>query len=115
MAVQTPARREPPKCPGSALQRLKRARPFPAHCALTRNIWEALNGALPPIVLVKCPLPVLKTRKAMETMAPGQVLKLRSDMEGGVKCLPVWSDKSGHPIVKTEREGPVYVYYLRRS
>ena len=64
---------------------------------------------------LKCPLPVLKTRKAMDAMAPGQVLRLRSDIEGGVKCLPVWSDKSGHPIVKTEREGAVHVYFLPRT
>lgn len=62
---------------------------------------------------LKCPLPVLKTHKAIETMSSGQVLKMLADIPGSVKCLPVWSAKSGNPIIKMEQEGAVYVYYIR--
>lgn len=62
---------------------------------------------------LKCPLPVLKTRKAIEAMASGQVLKMLADIPGSVKCLPIWSAKSGNPIIRMEQEGPVYIYYIQ--
>ncbi len=64
---------------------------------------------------LNCPLPILKTKKAIDTLASGQVLKLMATDPGSVNDVNAWSRRTGHPLVASEKEGNVFVFYLQKK
>ncbi|OGG95410.1 MAG: hypothetical protein A2527_07790 [Candidatus Lambdaproteobacteria bacterium RIFOXYD2_FULL_50_16] len=60
-----------------------------------------------------CPLPVLKTKKAVGTMASGQVLRMVCTDPGSNKDMPSWSERTGNPILKSEEQSGEYIWYVQ--
>ncbi|MDT8446857.1 MAG: sulfurtransferase TusA family protein [bacterium] len=60
-----------------------------------------------------CPLPVLKTKKAVQAMTSGQVLKMVCTDPGSNKDMPSWSERTGNPILKTEEAGGEYLWWIQ--
>lgn len=53
-----------------------------------------------------CPLPVLKLRKRLKTIAPGDCMRLLADDPAAVIDVPHFCAESGHELVSmTEVEG----------
>lgn len=62
---------------------------------------------------MNCPLPVLKTKKAVATMESGQILKMISTDPGSNQDMPSWSDRTGNPILKSDVDGDKHIYYIQ--
>ena len=60
-----------------------------------------------------CPLPVLRARKRLMTMAPGQVLAVRATDGMAAIDLPHFCAEAGHVFLETRHEGAVGVYLIR--
>ncbi|KXY26528.1 hypothetical protein AT268_05935 [Bacillus cereus] len=53
-----------------------------------------------------CPMPIVRTKKAMEALQSGEVLEVHLTDKGAIKDIPAWSQKGGHEVLKhTEEEG----------
>jgi len=64
---------------------------------------------------LSCPLPVLKTKKAINTLSSGQILRVTTTDSGSQSDMPAWSQRTGNPIVKTETLGEIFVYYIKNG
>jgi tRNA 2-thiouridine synthesizing protein A len=62
-----------------------------------------------------CPMPILKTKKAVDALQIGQVLKMIATDPGSVSDMTAWTSKTGHELVAHEMEGPKYVFYVKRT
>ena len=62
-----------------------------------------------------CPLPVLRARKLLRTMAPGAVLCLRASDQMAAVDLPHFCAEAGHALIGTEVQGAVTRYFIRRG
>ncbi len=65
-----------------------------------------------------CPIPILKTSKAIKEIQVGQVLQVQATELGSKRDIPAWCKMTGHEILSvTEEEGPpkVYTFYIRRA
>ncbi len=62
-----------------------------------------------------CPLPVLKARKRLRGMAPGQVLRLVATDPAAVVDVPHFCAEAGHELVGTDAEQGAQVYLIRRG
>lgn len=62
-----------------------------------------------------CPLPVLKLRKRMRTLAPGAVIELRADDPAAVIDVPHFCTEAGHELITSRQEGAAQVYVLRKG
>lgn len=62
-----------------------------------------------------CPLPVLRARKRLIAMQPGQVLCLRATDAMAAVDLPHFCLQSGHDYLGRHSEGPVTRHFLRRG
>lgn len=62
-----------------------------------------------------CPLPVLRARKALMALAPGQVLRLVATDPAAQIDMPHFCAQSGHALLAALPEGPATAYYLRRG
>jgi tRNA 2-thiouridine synthesizing protein A len=61
-----------------------------------------------------CPMPILKTKKAVDALAEGQVLKLIATDPGSVSDIDAWTRKTGNSLLESERENGKYVFYIRK-
>lgn len=62
-----------------------------------------------------CPLPVLKARKRLMAMAPGQVLCLRATDGMARIDLPHFCGQAGHDYLEARDVGAVTLHLIRRG
>ena len=48
---------------------------------------------------LSCPLPILKTKKALNDLASGQVLKVVATDPGSIKDMQAFANQTGNPLV----------------
>ena len=64
---------------------------------------------------LSCPMPVLKTKKAMEEMKPGEVLEVRATDKGSVADLQSWAKRTGHHYIGLVEENGIFRHFLRKA
>jgi tRNA 2-thiouridine synthesizing protein A len=62
-----------------------------------------------------CPLPVLKLRKRLRAMAPGQVLRLIATDPAALIDVPHFCAESGHVLLDSSEEAGAQIYLIRRA
>jgi tRNA 2-thiouridine synthesizing protein A len=64
---------------------------------------------------LKCPLPVLRAKKALAALAPGSTLDVEATDPAALKDFPAFCDMTGHVLVETRTDGDVYRFTIRRG
>ena len=64
---------------------------------------------------LKCPLPVLKARKRLKSMATGTVLTVEATDPMAVIDFPHFCAESGHELVSQSQQDGLYVFEIRKS
>lgn len=62
-----------------------------------------------------CPLPVLRARKRLIAMAPGQVLRVLATDKMAAIDLPHFCGQAGHDFLGTNAEAGIDAYLIRRG
>ncbi|MGN7478368.1 sulfurtransferase TusA family protein [Solibacillus silvestris] len=62
-----------------------------------------------------CPMPIVKTRKAMIDVNDGQILEVQATDKGSIADLKAWSENVGHHYIGTLEEDGVLLHYIRKS
>jgi rhodanese-related sulfurtransferase/TusA-related sulfurtransferase len=62
-----------------------------------------------------CPMPIVKTKKAMGGLEAGQVLEVQATDKGSKADTKAWAESTGHQYLGTLEEGEVLKHYLRKS
>lgn len=62
-----------------------------------------------------CPLPVLKARKRLKSMAPGQILRVLADDPAAIVDVPHFCVEAGHELVDQSDDGGTQVYVIRKA
>ncbi|WP_417279778.1 sulfurtransferase TusA family protein [Celeribacter sp.] len=75
---------------------------------------EAWDETLDAIGLI-CPLPVLKARKRLLAMAPGQVLRLLASDPAAVIDVPHFCQEAGHQYLAMTDHGESQSYLIKRG
>jgi rhodanese-related sulfurtransferase/TusA-related sulfurtransferase len=64
---------------------------------------------------LSCPMPVVKTKRAIAEVAPGQVLGVFATDPGSVADVKSWAARTGHQFLGTTEEDGVFKHFIRRS
>lgn len=62
-----------------------------------------------------CPMPMVKTKKAMEALLPGRVLEVQATDKGSIADIQSWAAKVGHAYLGTRVDAEVIFHYLRKA
>jgi tRNA 2-thiouridine synthesizing protein A len=62
-----------------------------------------------------CPMPILKTKKAVDALQSGQVLKMIATDPGSLPDVQAWTSKTGHELVSHEQSGEKFTFYIRKK
>jgi tRNA 2-thiouridine synthesizing protein A len=63
---------------------------------------------------LNCPLPILRTKKALTDMASGQVLKVLATDPGAVKDFAAFSKQTGNPLLVSEAVEKEFVFFMKK-
>ena len=62
-----------------------------------------------------CPMPVVRTKKVMDTMNSGEVLEVLATDKGSLSDIPAWAKIGGHTIIDQKTEGDSLYFYIQKS
>ncbi len=64
---------------------------------------------------LSCPLPIVKTKKALSGMNAGEVLKVVATDSGSVKDMQAFANQTGNALLSSATEGKEFIFFLRKS
>jgi tRNA 2-thiouridine synthesizing protein A len=62
-----------------------------------------------------CPMPILKTKKAIDSIDVGKTLKMIATDPGAPSDVQAWANKTGHKLVGQEKEGDKFIFYIKKN
>lgn len=74
------------------------------------NIDKTLNAKG-----LACPMPIVKTKKAIEDIESGQILEVVATDAGAKSDLQAWCKSSGHELVDMNEENDVFTFYIKKG
>lgn len=63
---------------------------------------------------LNCPLPILRCKKALTDMSPGQVLKILATDPGSVKDFQAFSRQTGNELLSSEEQGGEFRFFMKK-
>lgn len=64
---------------------------------------------------LQCPMPLLKAKLALNSLAPDQVLKVIATDPGSEKDFHMFVDQSEHKILDFQKDTVSYYYWIKKG
>ncbi|MBI4689105.1 MAG: sulfurtransferase TusA family protein [Nitrospirae bacterium] len=71
------------------------------------NVTADLKG-------LSCPMPVLKTKKALDGLKPGQVLLVEVTDAGSKSDIPAMLKRTGNELIELKESGGVFTFLIKK-
>ncbi len=79
---------------------------------------ESSENLTPDLVLdlqgLVCPIPVVKVAKAIKEVEVGSVIEATATDPGILADIPAWCKGTGHELLKIDRDGKSFVFWVKR-
>ncbi len=62
-----------------------------------------------------CPLPVLKTKKALNGLLSGQVLRVLATDPGSLRDFQAFSKQTGHSLISAKEANGGFIFALKKK
>ncbi|NJD53044.1 MAG: sulfurtransferase TusA family protein [Candidatus Methanoperedens sp.] len=62
-----------------------------------------------------CPIPLFMTKKQIDHMSSGEILKVIADNSDAPHNIELWTKKSGDKILEIKKEGQTVIIYLKKN
>lgn len=63
---------------------------------------------------MRCPMPILKTKKEIGEVQIGEILKVIATDVGTKKDFPAWAKRTGNEILEMQEVDNKYVWFIKR-
>jgi tRNA 2-thiouridine synthesizing protein A len=64
---------------------------------------------------LNCPLPILRTKKALAELTSGQVLKVIATDPGSVKDMQAFAKQTGNELVSSAEAGGEFTFFMKKK
>ena len=64
---------------------------------------------------LNCPMPVIKTKKTMDGLNSGEVLKVESTDKGSKSDIAAYASRTGNELLESKEEGGTYIFFLKKK
>ena len=64
---------------------------------------------------LNCPLPILKTKKAMDSLNSGEMLKMSATDPGSVSDMDSWTKRTGNDLVSHSEDGGIHTFIIKKK
>ena len=63
---------------------------------------------------LNCPLPILRTKKSLNDMTSGQVLRIVATDPGSVKDFQAFSKQTGNELLSTDAASSEFIFFMKK-
>jgi tRNA 2-thiouridine synthesizing protein A len=63
---------------------------------------------------LNCPLPILRAKKTLNAMSPGQVLHVVATDPGSVKDFDAFAKQTGNELMESKEEGGKFHFLIKK-
>jgi len=64
---------------------------------------------------LSCPLPVVKTKKALKDIEVGDILEMISTDAGSIPDMEAWARQTGHELLESKDEGAKFRFFIKKT
>ena len=64
---------------------------------------------------LSCPLPVVKTKKALKDIEVGDILEMISTDAGSIPDMEAWARQTGHELLQSNDEGNTFRFFIKKT
>lgn len=64
---------------------------------------------------LSCPMPIVKTKKAIDTLKSGEVLEVQVTDKGALADIPAWAKAGGHTILNKSEDASVITFFIQKA
>ncbi len=64
---------------------------------------------------LNCPLPILRAKKALATMKPGEVLHIIATDPGSARDFPAFARQTGNELLEAREENDKFHYLMKKA
>ncbi|MFJ8235909.1 sulfurtransferase TusA family protein [Ureibacillus sp. NPDC094379] len=64
---------------------------------------------------MSCPMPILRTKKEMDTLSSGDILEIHVTDQGALADMPAWANAAGHTILDKKTEADVITFFIQKG
>lgn len=64
---------------------------------------------------LSCPMPLLRTKKAIDSISSGQVLEVLGTDPGSKNDLPSWCERTGHTFLGDTEDAGFFRFYIKKG
>ena len=64
---------------------------------------------------LNCPLPILRTKKALTNMVSGQVLRIMATDPGAVNDFQAFSRQTGNALISSDSIDDAFVFFMKKK
>ncbi len=64
---------------------------------------------------LNCPMPILKAKKGMRELQPGQIMHVIATDSGSANDFPLFCKQSGNELIESSQEGGEFHFYIRKG
>ncbi len=64
---------------------------------------------------LNCPLPILRTKKAINGLTSGEVLKVIATDPGSVKDMEAFCKQTGNALIEAGEAGGKYTFFIQKA
>jgi len=64
---------------------------------------------------LNCPMPILRAKKALKELQPGDILRVTATDPGSVKDFESFAKQTGNELLESTTEGESFIYRLRKG
>jgi len=64
---------------------------------------------------LSCPMPIVKTKKAIDTLTSGEILEVQVTDKGALADIPAWAKAGGHTILDKSEDAGVITFYIQKA
>lgn len=64
---------------------------------------------------LNCPMPILRAKKAIRDLKPGQVMHVIATDSGSANDFPLFCKQSGNELIESSTENGEFHFYIRKG
>ncbi|MFD0714039.1 sulfurtransferase TusA family protein [Paenibacillus sp. GCM10027626] len=62
-----------------------------------------------------CPMPIVKAKKGIDTLEPGQIMELQTTDKGSKKDFQAWVNQTNHELLETREDNGVFTFVVKKG
>lgn len=62
-----------------------------------------------------CPMPIVRTKKSMDSMNRGEILEIHTTDKGSKSDLVAWANSGGHELLQDEEVDGIFKFWIKKN